>query len=311
MSTPNQEQLGAALDPGVPLAAAVEAAILEKTRLTFARVLAIAPDRPRRLLAMQQNRWDLANVIAVLRARLAGAEPNKTVGAVLAIGELDPSRLEELAAAPDVPGIADSLTAGGHAFTFVVRRAILECDAPRDPRALERSACAAFYRWVLAQLDPSDAAEAVVTDCIRWQVDLLNVLSLLGLVRAREHGGPLPEEEPIARGTIPAAFLARLGSSDSLESAFEALTETWFSPGIEKGILAYGQARSLAVMERFLEAVLIERACRLFRRDMLGVGVALGFIWRVYAELCNLRMLARGVGYRMTANAVREGLVLV
>jgi hypothetical protein len=186
---------------------------------------------------------------------------------------------------------------------------------------------AAFFRWAYAELDERDAAQAVVYECIRWQADLLNVLGALSLVQAREHGGSAPERsgagraaevggtersaESVAPGTISAAFLDDLAACDSLESAFEALTETWFLPGIERGILAYGQARSLAVMERFLEAVLIERACRLFRRDMLGIGVALGFIWRAYAELGNLRMLARGLSYRMTANAVREGLVLV
>ncbi len=313
MASPYKEQLGTAPGPAVPLAAAVEEAILATTRRAFARILAIAPERPRRLLALQENRWDLASVIAVLRARLAGVAPARVAGAVLAIGELDPRRIEELAAARDVPGVADALTAGGQAFSFVLRRAILECDAPRDPRALERSVSSAFFRWVLAQLDTADAAEAVVADCIRRQVDLLNVLAVLGRVRARERGGSLSPEsdEPIAHGTIPAALLARLAASDSLESAFEALTDTWFSPGIEKGILAYGQARRLAVMERFLEAVLVERACQLFRKDVLGVGVPLGFLWRLYAEFSNLRMLARGVAWRMTANAVREGLFLV
>jgi vacuolar-type H+-ATPase subunit C/Vma6 len=325
MASPYQAQLQAAItaSPAAPLAFAVEAALCEKTRLSFAGLLAIAPARPRRLLALQLNRWDLAAVIAVLRAWLAGAAPENALRAVLAIGELAPERFAELAGAPDVPGIADWLTADGLAFTFVLRRAILDCGAPRDPRALERAVCAAFFRWALGELDERDAAQAVVYECIRWQVDLLNVIGILAFVRAREGGGaPLEggaleigaresSAEPVAPGTIPAAFLADLAACDSLESAFEALTETWFSPGIERGILAYGQSRSLAVMERFLEAVLVERACRLFRRDMLGIGVGLGYIWRTYAELCNLRMLARGVSYRMTANAVREGLVIV
>jgi vacuolar-type H+-ATPase subunit C/Vma6 len=304
----------------------VEAALCERTRQSFAGVLAMAPARPRRLLALQLNRWDLAAVIAVLRAWLAGAAPENALRAVLAIGELAPERFAELAGAPDIPGIAEWLTADGLAFTFVLRRAILDCGAPRDPRALERAVCAAFFKWALGELDERDAAQALVYECIRWQVDLLNVIGTLALVRSRERGaapfkggshegsafdagGRESIAEPVAPGTIPAAFLADLAGCDSLETAFEALTDTWLSPGIERGILAYGQARSLAVMERFLEAVMVERACRLFRRDMLGIGVALGYIWRTYAELCNLRMLARGASYRMTANAVREGLV--
>ena len=53
------------------------------------------------------------------------------------------------------------------------------------------------------------------------------------------------------------------------------------------------------------------QGCRLFRRDMLSIAVPLGFIWRKYSELVNLRLLARGAVYRMPANAMREGMVIV
>ena len=62
-------------------------------------------------------------------------------------------------------------------------------------------------------------------------------------------------------------------------------------------------------MERFLESVWIERACRLFRQDLLGMAVPLGFVWRKYSELVNLRLLARGALFRMPASAVRLELV--
>ena len=64
-------------------------------------------------------------------------------------------------------------------------------------------------------------------------------------------------------------------------------------------------------MERFLEATIVEYGCRLFRLDMLSLAVPLGFVWRKYSELVNLRMLARGAAYHMPANAIREGMVIV
>jgi vacuolar-type H+-ATPase subunit C/Vma6 len=64
-------------------------------------------------------------------------------------------------------------------------------------------------------------------------------------------------------------------------------------------------------MERFLESVVIEHGCRLFRLDVLSAAVPLGFLWRKYSELVNLRLLARGIRYGMPANAIREGMILV
>jgi vacuolar-type H+-ATPase subunit C/Vma6 len=96
-----------------------------------------------------------------------------------------------------------------------------------------------------------------------------------------------------------------------MESAFETLENTYFAPAIERGILAFGRARSLGVMERFLEAVVIDQGCRMFRRDVLSAGVPLGFIWRKYRELVNLRILLRSKAYRVPPDAVREELILV
>ena len=296
---------------GAPPAFAVEAAARSSAHAAFAKVLAIAPPEPRRLLALQLNRWDVANIMALLRGKIAGAGPREFLAAVLPIGELDEIQLGELAAEADVTNLADALPTWKHAFAFALRRAIRECPRQDDPVSLERALYRAWFQWALSQLSAEDPQAEPVRDMLRRQIDLANVLALLALIRDRERTGTTEPFEPIPAGKLPERIYAELAACDSLEGAFETLTATYFAPGIEKGILAYGQARSLAVMERFLEAVVVEKGCRLFRRDMLSIAVPLGFIWRKYSEMVNLRLLARGAVYRMPANAMREGMVIV
>jgi vacuolar-type H+-ATPase subunit C/Vma6 len=334
------------------VARAVESAVRANARATFAKLLAIAPEEPRRLLALQLNRWDAANILALLRARLAGAGPREALAAVLPIGEMDEEQLGELAAEKDVRSLADALTTWKHEIGFRLRRAVLECGNPDDPRSLERDVMAAYFSWSLGQLRGDERQEALVRDSIQMHVDLTNVILLLGQVRERARArtgsgagpgsgptvgaapgtaaaaaaagapaggagaagaapGPRRFVPPISHGTIPGRILEELAAADSLELAFETLMATRFAPGIEKGILAYGQAQSLAVMERFLEEVVIEQGCRLFRQDVLGMAVPLGFLWRKYCEMGNLRALCRGTAYGMSPNAIRQELVLV
>jgi V/A-type H+/Na+-transporting ATPase subunit C len=294
-----------------PAPAAVEAAVRKNVHRTFARLLSIAPAGPRRLIALQLNAWDVANILALIRGRLTGAGPADVLSSVLPIGELDEVQLGELAAETDVENLGDALTTWKHAFAFALRRAIHECPRQEDPAALEAALYRAYFHWALSELVAGDPRHEPVRDILRRQIDLVNVLAALELVRDRERGASREREEPIPGGRIGERTLTELADSQSLEAAFEALVETYFSPGIEKGILAYGQARSLAVMERFLETTIVEHGCRLFRKDMLSVGVPLGFIWRKYGELVNLRMLARGAAYHMPVNAIREGMVIV
>ncbi len=179
-----------------------------------------------------------------------------------------------------------------------------------DPRALERALWSAYFAWALSQLAVGNAQHALVGQCIRMHIDLANIIAILTAIRTRREG---ETDEPalIERGLLSEKLLLELRACDSMEAAFEALVATYFAPGVEKGILTYGQSQSLGVMERFLEAVTIERACRLFRQDLLGMAVPLGFIWRKYSECVNLRLLARGALFRMPANMVRLELVIV
>jgi len=77
------------------------------------------------------------------------------------------------------------------------------------------------------------------------------------------------------------------------------------------GILAYGESRSLGVMERYLEEQVILAGCRLYRQEMLSIAVPLGYLWRKYNETVNLRALCRGRSAHMPANAIRKELLLV
>ncbi len=332
-----------------PMERTIEIAVWAHAASTFARLLSAAPPEPRRILALQLNRWDVANVAALARARRARAEPHEALASLLPIGEIQEEQLAQLAAEPDLESLADALTTWKHPVGFELRRAIRECPNPDDTRALERCMYRAYFSWALAQLRPADPHQALVRDSIQRHVDLMNVVTILTRIKARAGGAvssgagaassgagaapsraaPAPVDaapalvgaaaapagapEPglFERGTLEDRFLEELAACAALEDAFEVLASSWLGPGVEKGILTYGQSQSLGVMERFLEAVMVERACRQFRQDMLSAAVPLGFLWRKYSECVNLRLLARGVRFRMPSNAVRQELVLV
>ena len=296
-----------------PVSTAIEAALRSNAASVVSRLLSTAPPEPRRLLAIQLNRWDVANVISLLRAQLAEAGPHEALAAVFPFGELEEAQLGKLAAEKDVENLADALTTWEHPIGFEMRRAIRECAAPHDARALERDLYRAYFTWALAQLGKDDPQKALVRDCVCRQIDIVNVIAILTAIKARGDGEAADGDELtlFEQGTLDEKVLHELRACDSLEAAFELLEGTYFSPGVEKGILTYGQSQSLGVMQRFLEAVAVQRACGFFRKDLLGIAVPLGFIWRKYSECVNLRLLARGTFFRMPANTVRLELVLV
>jgi vacuolar-type H+-ATPase subunit C/Vma6 len=287
--------------------AAMESALGRHLSAIFTRLRAMAPEKPRRLLAVLMSQWDAANLLAVLRGKLTAADPREIAEALLPFGEASAPQLEELAEQPGLAAMADLLATWGYPFSGRVRALLRK--GPSDLLALESAVNDAYFSWALGETGGRDPQAALVRELIRMQIDLANVKAALDHVRHRAHGEALAGLVPLAGGTLPPAVFQALGQAAGLVEAFETLEASYFAAGIEKGILAFGLAGSLGVMERFLEVVVIRAGCRLFRRDPLGIGVPLGFLWRKYSEFLNLRLLLRGKSYRLPAGAIREELL--
>ncbi len=293
---------------------AVEQALRADMVRAFSRVRRLAGPGPRALIDVQLARWDLQNIVAVLRAISRGADRKEIAASLLPAGAFSEPMLTELASLPDVLSVARALATWNYPFAFALHDALLpRRNRPLAIDAAEEVLYRAYYRWALATCGPGGEDYRILRSFVREQIDLANTRSVLGQVRHRstEAGERRVSFKPIPGGRLPKKFLPKLEASSTLEAAFEALDETYFAPGIEKGILEYGESRSLGVMERFLEQLMVKTGCGLYRQDPLTIAVPLGYLWRKYNETVNLRALYRGWHAHMPANAIRKELLLV
>lgn len=286
---------------------AVERALRRDLVRCFSRVRAMAPGAPRVLLDTQLARWDIQNVLAVLRGIAAGVGTGKVAAALIPAGAFPESQLMELASSADAVSLARKLVTWNYPFAFALHDAILGRRArPFDLSLVETAMYRAYYAWALSLGASSAEDRRIIRSLIAEQIDLANIKAALNLIRHK--GAPFT---PIPGGRLKRLFLARLAGAANLEDAFSALDDSYFAPGIERGILAYGESRSLGVMERFLEQMVIQAGCRLYRSEILSIAVPVGYLWKKYNETVNLRALCRGRAARMPANAIRKELLLV
>lgn len=290
---------------------AVESAIRRNLYRSLQKVRASSLGEPKRLIETQLGWWDVGNIVALARAKLSGAGVEETLRGLLPVGQFDEAQFAELAAERDLQSLADALTTWNYQFAFIARRVIRESDSAEGTARLELELERAYFSWALAGLSPDDDNEEIARRMVRMQIDLQNVVQALKLVAYREAGREVPEYLAIPGGRIAPRLIERLRAEARLEDAFELLAESsYFAEGIERGILAFGQAHRLGVMERFLEMVVIEAGARLFRGDPLGAGVPLGFIFRKISEFRNLQILVRGKAFGVPANTIREELLV-
>jgi len=286
--------------------AAVEHALRRDLVRCFSRVRAMAPEAPRALLDTQLARWDIQNVLAVLRGIAAGAGMRQVAAALIPAGAFPESQLTELASSPDAVSLARRLVTWNYPFAFTLHEAILDRHSqPFDLSRVETAMYRAYYAWALSLKASNPEDHGIIRSLIAEQIDLANIKAALNAIRHKD--APFTS---IPGGRLKSLFLARLSGAANLEDAFSTLDESYFASGIERGILAYGESRSLGVMERFLEQMVIQAGCRLYRRELLSIAVPVGYLWRKYNETVNLRALCRGRAARMPANAIRKELLL-
>ncbi len=309
LDSPYEEQLRQALTVSQGIRA-VESAVGRRLYEVLSKVRDSAVGDPKRVVEAQISRWDVSNVVAIVRGKLAGAAEEEIAGSLIPVAQFSEPQLRELAAERDVQGVADALTTWNYRFGFIARRTLLDVRSQEDLPTVEQQLYRSYFSWALSACREDDENENILRTLLRVQIDLQNVLSALRVVRYREIGREPPQYLPIPAGRLVPDVLERLSSARRLEDAFEILSDTYFAEGVERGILAFGQAHRLSVMERFLEMTMIDAGIRLFRGDPLGAGVPLGFIWKVINEFINLRILARSKNYGIPANTIREELLI-
>jgi len=295
-------------DRGVP---GVEWGLRRNLFDTFEKIRALAPPGPLRLLSIQFRKWDVQNIITIIRGKAADMLPEDIITGVFPAGRLGEVELEELAKEDNIKAVIDALAAWGFPFTFQLQQVVMEHPDKLDCAILEVEFMRIFFAWALDNLSIEDENHSLLKNHIRNQIDLTNLKSILWVVSQKETGRNLEPVVPLPGGRLTGQMLREIQQSSSLEMSFEILAESYFRHAIDRGILVFGESRRLADMERFIEIEVLEAGCKMFRADPLGIGVPMGFIWRKYNEFMNLRILLRDNLFDKPSPAIRKDLFVV
>lgn len=310
LSSPYGPALRDSLHVGLNLTA-VERGLRHNLSDTANRIYRLAPEHPQSLLAIQMRWSDMKNVLTLLRGKVSGAASEDIMAGMLSGGTLDEPRLVELAAEPDSLALVNTLSIWGFPLVAPLKEMGGRIRERRSLVAVENCLVQTYFDWAWETASGKDENSTLVRDFVRQQIDLINVLVSLRMVRQQARGAEASHMALLPHGRLKRSVLDRMRRRRNLDDALEILAGTYFAPGVERGILAFGEHRRLRMMERFLEHVVLATGCRLFRLDPLGIGVASGFLWRKFNEFLNLRILLRSKTYQRPAAAIREELLIV
>ncbi len=264
--------------------AMVDDALARNFYRTTQSILNFSDGEPRELIAKLLLRYDLANLKAIVRAKHAGRDFEDIRAALFPAGMLKLSVLEHIAAAQDIPGVAQALALSGHplaqAFGKAASRYVSEGDLYKLELSLDRS----YYQVLQKELSGLAAPQSFVRH-IQREIDATNlrtILKMRGNASAADSLFILGGKE-IRHSTFEALLL------DSSPTALQVLQTTSFAKVAE--------ANTLSEAEEEIRAIVDQSAKRLAWGDPLDIGVVLNYLRNKEAETAKLRLLARGKYY--------------
>jgi V/A-type H+-transporting ATPase subunit C len=293
----------------------LHAAISSHLSRSLEEMRAFYAERARRLVDVLLSRFDLHNVLAVLRAKAAAGRPaDDALRALVPVGWLvEPVagvilRENELAGAVDALGHRMPDRERGH----VLQAAFSEYERTEDLAALERAVVTDHVERTTAALAAAGPEAETLLRFMRREIDERNLLIALRLKDALASGAetePPPSATRLPGGSVPTtAFEAALTAPapPAVVAELGRLGDGTWRPALQR----WAASADLVALERELERRRIADQCALFiTGDPLAIDVPMAFTAAKRTEARNLRLLAEARARGLDAELVRRELL--
>ena len=287
---------------------------------TLGELRAFYEGRSRELVDLLLSRFDLHNLLALLRGRVRGQPPKDVLANVVSLGALGGAAGQEIARQQELARVVDLLVswrlpdpAGARALAD----AWPEYERTEDLATLEHALTAHHARHLDEALRTAGPSADSLRELVAREHDAINVLVVLRLRFALQ----LDQLTDLPPASNAGRFLAGGKiAEDALEDALrqptrgEAITklvnatqrEDWRSP--LKRIASGGD---LPTLQRELEVSRVRWAVGLFLRgDPLSFDIPIAFTVAEENEVRNLRLVGEGVAGGLPSAALRAQLIV-
>ena len=321
VDTPYQGDVEAALVRFDGARCVFEAVRTNLTRTLF-QMRGFYEGEPAALIDILLRRWDRHNLLAVLRGQKQGASLESVLSITVPVGRIDVVALRELARQAGTRAVVDLMTIWrlpyAAALSGVQARAGVIADLDQLELALNRQ----HYASIREALGQGNGNRGLVLEQIQTEIDLINITTVLRLVR-------LPELVPLVRqryhaadacplliepgGQVPSQRLAGLANeANGVESVMRALNDTPYGSALEAGWRRYQAGEGgIAALERELERWQAAHSAAMFGRDPLSIAIPIGYLGYKEAEVVNLRLIAQGAELNMRRELVRREMIIL
>ena len=268
-------------------------------------------DRAAGVVAALLGRFDVHNVVALLRARHRGATADAACALLVPVGRLGAETARQAAGEPDLPAAARFLAARGlpdpgsaRALLSAQRRYEIDADlAPVE----EAVACSAWDSQI-ATLAAGGPGASPALAALQREADDLNLLLALRLREPAAGPADRAGAAYLPGGTVGVPLLTAIRRAPAPADVLAAAAPA--RPAWRQPLAAWADGGDLATLHADLDTGRLRTALRLLRRgDPLGAAPVAHYVLAHLAQARNLRLLAQASAGAVGHDEARRHLV--
>ncbi|MFA5347722.1 MAG: V-type ATP synthase subunit C [Methanoregula sp.] len=284
----------------------IEVALSWNLAKEYQKILEITPGNLKQFTQSYLRRWDIQNVLTILRGKMQGEKVGKIKEILVPAGSLDRVILDRLLT-EDSPEKIIEVLKGNRIYSVLSREYPVTKESGSFSR-MENELYKQFFLEIIAEAESGLKGGKQFLDFIRFDIDIRNIKTLFRL-RADTF-----EEDArdmyIAGGVLSAADFAHLNTVRDQAEFIELLKAKIRNSLLISLLDELKSEKAIRDVESRLTRVQLEQMESLSKRNPFSIHPILVYLEKKKYEVFNLRALARGKESKLPSERIAEYLVI-
>ncbi len=284
----------------------IEVALSWNLAKEYQKIQEITPGNLKQFTQAYLRRWDIQNVLTILRGKMQGVKAGKIKEILVPAGSLDANVLDRLLPEESIERIIDSLK--GHRMYPVLAREYPAAKEIGSFSRMENELYKQFYAEILAEGEGGIKGGNLFLDFIKLDIDIKNIKTLFRL-RADTFKEDAREMHIIG-GALSATDFANLNNIDDQGEFIDQLKAKIRQKLLLSLLEDMRSEKTIRDVEVRLTRVQLEQMERMSKRNPISIHPILVYLEKKKYEVFNLRALARGKESKLPSEKIAEYLVV-
>lgn len=273
----------------------------------YQRIIALAPGEMKGFTRDYLHKWDIQNILTILRGKQLGLSDGKIRAVLVPAGALDAAALDRMIAESSIERVVETLPIKPIADILSEKlSAALESHSFGD---LENELYKYYYATLLKAARGGMKGGLPFLKYVMFEIDIKNITNLF---RVRAQGAKDSDTHGfwIEGGSFKADELERLTAVESLEEVVDSLKKKVKIPVLNDALEELREKKPVYAIENALTAAQLNQMDKMSKRNPFSISPLLVYLERKKYEVANLRALARGKQSGLSAETLEKYLVM-